>query len=124
MFNPEFSIFNDWMFGKLTDLLSNINPPKDSETILLTVGEPKLAPPLIVKEIFNKYHKDWRKYTPSNGTRYFRESVAEYIANRYPKAADFLDVDEEINPVPGTRAPLFQIGLLLKGGNKEKSVNK
>ena len=51
------------------------------------------------------------------------ESVAEYIANRYPKAADFLDVDDEINPVPGTRAPLFQIGLLLKGGNKEKSLS-
>ena len=123
MFNPEFSIFNDWMFGKLNDLLSNINPPKDLEPILLTVGEPKLSPPLIVKEVFNRYHSDWRKYTPSNGTRYFRESVAEYIANRYPKAADFLDVDEEINPVPGTRAPLFQIGLLLKGGNKEKNVS-
>ena len=27
MFNPEFSIFNDWMFGKLSDLLSGVNPP-------------------------------------------------------------------------------------------------
>ena len=31
MFNPEFSIFNDWMFGKLNDLLSNTNQPKDLE---------------------------------------------------------------------------------------------
>jgi len=112
MFNPEFSIFNDWMFGKLSDLLSGVNPPSGSETILLTIGEPKIPPPDIVRETFNKYYKDWRKYTPSNGTRFFRDSVSEYISRRYPKASEFFDIDDEITPVPGTRAPLFQIGLL------------
>ncbi len=123
MFNPEFSIFNDWMFGKLSNLLSGVNPPSDSETILLTIGEPKTSPPEIVQETFNKYYKDWRKYTPSGGTRFFRESVAEYISKRYPKASEFFDIDDEITPVPGTRAPLFQIGLLLKNGSINKDIS-
>ena len=123
MFNPEFSIFNDWMFGKLSNLLSGVNPPSDSETILLTIGEPKTNPPEIVQETFNKYYKDWRKYTPSGGTSFFRESVAEYISKRYPKASEFFDIDDEITPVPGTRAPLFQIGLLLKNGSINKDIS-
>ena len=123
MFNPEFSIFNDWMFGKLSDLLSGVNPPSGSEPILLTIGEPKIPPPDFVQETFNKYYKDWRKYTPSNGTRFFRDSVSEYISRRYPKASEFFDIDDEITPVPGTRAPLFQIGLLLKNGSKNKDIS-
>ena len=80
MFNPEFEIFNDWMFGKLSALLSDVSPPQNTEHILLTIGEPKNHPPEIIKETLNKYSADWRKYTPSSGTRYFRESVAEYIS--------------------------------------------
>ena len=117
MFNPEFEIFNDWMFGKLSVLLSEVSPPQNTEHILLTIGEPKNHPPEIIKETLNKHSADWRKYTPSSGTRYFRESVAEYISKRYPSCSDFFDIDEEISPVPGTRAPLFQIGLLIKNGS-------
>ena len=123
MFNPEFEIFNDWMFGKLSALLSDVSPPQNTEHILLTIGEPKNHPPEIIKETLNKYSADWRKYTPSSGTRYFRESVAEYISKRYPSCSDFFDIDEEISPVPGTRAPLFQIGLLIKNGNKDKHIS-
>ena len=123
MFNPEFEIFNDWMFGKLSVLLSDVSPPQNTEHILLTIGEPKNHPPEIIKETLNKYSADWRKYTPSSGTRYFRESVAEYISKRYPSCSDFFDIDEEISPVPGTRAPLFQIGLLIKNGSKDKHIS-
>ena len=123
MFNPKFSIFDDWMFGKLSNLLSGSNPPQNSDPILLSIGEPKTPPPDILKDVFNEYYKDWRKYTPSNGTRYFRESVAEYLSRRYPNTPEFFDIDDEINPVPGTRAPLFQIGLLLKDGNKRKDIS-
>ena len=90
MFNPEFLIFNDWMFGKLSDLLSGVNPPSGSEPILLTIGEPKISPPDIVRETFNQYYKDWRKYTPSNGTRFFRDSVSEYIREDIQKLQNFL----------------------------------
>ena len=54
MFNPEFEIFNDWMFGKLSALLSDVSPPKDTENILLTIGEPNNHPPEIIKETLNK----------------------------------------------------------------------
>ena len=40
-----------------------------------------------------------------------------------PSAPEFFDIDDEINPVPGTRAPLFQIGLLLKNGDKNKDIS-
>ena len=53
MFNPKFSIFDDWMFGKLSNLLSGSNPPKNLDPILLTIGEPKTPPPEILKDVFN-----------------------------------------------------------------------
>ena len=54
MFNPEFEIFNDWMFGKLSALLSDVSPPQNTEHILLTIGEPKNQPPEKKKETLNK----------------------------------------------------------------------
>ena len=123
MFNPEFSIFDDWMFGKLNNLLSDKKPPKDSNQIFLNIGEPQLNPPDILKETINRYSSEWRKYTPSNGTRSFREAVSNYISRRYPSAANFLDIDNEITPVPGTRAPLYQIGSFFRNANINKNTS-
>ena len=123
MLNPDLTTLNDWMFGKLNNLLSDIKRGKESESFLLNIGEPQLSPPEIVKETINKYHLDWRKYTPSNGLREFRESVAHYISRRYPNAKDLLDIDKEITAVPGTRAPLHQVGWIVrKGTNKQTSL--
>ena len=123
MFNPEFSIFDDWSFGKLKNLLKDIKTPKDLEKISLSLGEPQTNPPPILKEMMNKYSDEWRKYLPPNGKRYFRESVASYLERRYPKAKNLIDIDDEINPVPGTRAPLYQLGSLLKDANNKKTIS-
>ena len=120
MLNPSLSTLNDWMFGKLNHLLSDIKRDKE-ETFLLNIGEPQLNPPEIVKEIINKYNLDWRKYTPSNGSREFRESVAHYISRRYPSAKGLLDIDKEITAVPGTRAPLHQVGWIIREGTSKQT---
>jgi len=123
MFNPDFSVFDDWMFGKLTKLLDGINPPKNLEQINLSIGEPQLKPPMILEQSIQKYSSDWRKYSPAAGTKSFREAVANYLLRRYPKVKVINDLDNIITPVPGTRAPLYQVGSILRDANLDKKYS-
>ncbi len=123
MFNPEFSVFDDWMFGKLTKLLDGINPSKSIEHINLSLGEPQLEPPLILQKSIQQHSSDWKKYSPAGGTKSFREAVANYLLRRYPKTKKINDLDNLITPVPGTRAPLYQVGSMLRNSSLEKKYS-
>ena len=45
MVNPDYNILKDWMFGKLSSLLENIEPNPKYPVLKMSLGEPSLGVP-------------------------------------------------------------------------------
>jgi len=114
MVNPDYNVLKDWMFGKLNNLLENIDPNPEYPILKMSLGEPKLSIPNFVKYELQTYYEEWSKYPPSNAISRYGDSILTYIERRYPGAETLIKINKNIVPVPGTREPLHLIGLLAK----------
>ncbi len=114
MVNTDYKILKDWMFGKLSSLLENIEPNPEYPVLKMSLGEPKLGVPDFTKNILNLNYNDWNKYPPSEAIPSFGKSILGYIKRRYPSADKLVKLNKNIVPVPGTREPLHLVGLLAK----------
>ena len=63
MFNSDYNILKDWMFGKLTSLLENTEPNPKYPILKLSLGEPKLGVPKFTKSILESNYDEWAKYS-------------------------------------------------------------
>ena len=114
MVNKDYNILKDWMFGKLTSLLENIDPNPKYSVLKMSLGEPKLGVPNFTKDILTSNYDEWAKYPPSEAIPSFGNSILNYIKKRYPGAEKLINLNKNVVPVPGTREPLHLIGLLAK----------
>ena len=114
MVNPDYNILKDWMFGKLSSLLENIQPNPEYPILKMSLGEPTLGVPNFSKSILELNYKDWSKYPPAEAIPIFENSIVNYIKRRHSGADKLLNLNKSIVPVPGTREPLHLIGLLAK----------
>ena len=114
MVNSDYDILKDWMFGKLTSLLENIDPNPKYPVLKMSLGEPTLGVPNFTKIILDSNYNEWAKYPPSEAIPSFGDSILNYIKRRYPSAENLIKLNKNIVPVPGTREPLHLIGLLAK----------
>ena len=114
MVNPDYNILKDWMFGKLSSLLENIEPNPEYPILKMSLGEPSLGVPNFSKNILELNYKDWAKYPPTEAIPIFSNSIMNYIKRRYPGADKLVNQNKNIVPVPGTREPLHLIGMLAK----------
>ena len=114
MENSDYNVLKDWMFGKLTSLLENIEPNHKYPILKMSLGEPTLGVPDFTKKILDLNYEDWAKYPPSEAIPSFGNSILNYIRRRYPGADKLIKLNKNIVPVPGTREPLHLVGLLAK----------
>ena len=114
MVNPDYNILKDWMFGKLSSLLENIEPNPKYQVLKMSLGEPSLGVPNFTKNILDLNYNDWAKYPPTDAIPSFGKSIISYIKRRYPGADKLINLNKNIVPVPGTREPLHLVGLLAK----------
>ena len=114
MVNPDYNILKDWMFGKLSSLLENIEPNPKYSVLKMSLGEPSLGVPNFTKNILDLNYNDWAKYPPTDAIPSFGKSIISYIKRRYPGAEKLINLNKNIVPVPGTREALHLIGLLAK----------
>ncbi len=122
MLNPRLDAFQGYAFKQLAGLLDPIPPASNLPPVLLSVGEPQNPPPGFLAEVVQANAHLWNRYPPARGTPAFRAAVAGHLARRYGLPDGFLDPERHIIPVPGTREPLFLIGLVAipeaKGGGR------
>ncbi|MDX1484775.1 MAG: aminotransferase class I/II-fold pyridoxal phosphate-dependent enzyme, partial [Alphaproteobacteria bacterium] len=104
-------------FERLTALLDGIAPPEGVTPISLSLGEPRHAPPDFVAEILESGAADWGRYPPLRGTEQFRQAVADWLAGRYALPPDFIDADDNVLPVAGTREAIFMFALATVPGD-------
>ncbi len=120
MLNPRLSVLPEYPFDRLRALLDGIEPPGGSEPVVMSVGEPRHAPPPVIAEVFADSASLWGRYPPGDGTPEFRAAVARWLSRRYRLQEGALDADRHVLPVAGTREALYLVSALVvpqtKGG--------
>jgi succinyldiaminopimelate transaminase len=126
MLNPRVSVLPDYPFDRLRTLLDGVKPPAGLEPMVLSVGEPRHAPPAIIAETFARHADLWGRYPPGDGTPEFRRAVADWLTRRYGLAEGAVDPDRNVLPVAGTREALYLVSALVvperKGGGRPAVV--
>jgi len=111
MINDRLDRIGDYPFDRLRALL-DLHAPRINEPVLsLALGEPQHRPPTMVKEIINETAELWGKYPPVWGTPGFRQSIKDWLTQRYGLDEAMVDTDANVIPVSGTREALFMIAL-------------
>ncbi|MBT5267784.1 MAG: aminotransferase class I/II-fold pyridoxal phosphate-dependent enzyme [Rhodospirillaceae bacterium] len=118
MLNPKLDTLDEYTFFRLNDLLGDIKPKTNREPILLSIGEPQNQPPALLAETIAANADSWNRYPPPNGDEPFRLAVTDWLTRRYRLPDELVDSDKNVIPVPGTREPLFMLGVLAVGEEK------
>ena len=109
MLNPALEALTDYPFDRLRALLDPLAPPAALKPLVLSVGEPRHAPPAMVRAIIDREHASWNRYPPVDGTEPFRQAVSQWLTTRFQLPHGFVDPARHILPVAGTREALFLI---------------
>ena len=109
MLNPLVERLADYPFDRLRSLLADLRAPEGLRRYVLSVGEPRHAPPPFVAEALASRAGDWGRYPPVEGTPEFRDAVVDWLARRYRLPRGLLDPEQNVLPVAGTREALFLI---------------
>lgn len=111
MINDRLDRIGDYPFDRLRALLDSQTPRVNEPVLSLALGEPQHTPPAMVKEIINDTADLWGKYPPVWGTPDFRQSIKDWLTQRYGLDEAMVDADSNVIPVSGTREALFMIAL-------------
>jgi N-succinyldiaminopimelate aminotransferase len=109
MLNRLIAHLTDYPFDRLRLLLDRLSAPEGIQPLVLSVGEPRHAPPPTVAETVAAHADDWGRYPPVNGTPEFRAAVVGWLERRYRLPRGFVDPERNVLPVAGTREALFLI---------------
>ncbi len=113
---PErFSNLPPYAFPRLRSLLSGLAPGGD--VVDMTIGSPMHPFPHWISEIIARNTDGFGGYPPNDGTPELRQSISDWIAQRYGVS---YPAETHILPLNGTREGLFNAALALcpekKGG--------
>lgn len=114
--NPFLARLQDYPFERLNALKDGIAPPAGHPAVMLSIGEPKHAPPEFVVRLLTDttaVTRDLAGYPATRGSVELREAIAGWIARRF--RAD-VNPDTQILPVAGTREALFSFGQAVLSG--------
>ena len=104
--NPDLSRLKPYPFQRIAELYKGIEPA-DKAMITLAIGEPKHATPAIILEALEQNLSGLANYPLTKGSEMLRESIANWLTQRFKLPEKALDPDKHILPVNGTREALF-----------------
>jgi N-succinyldiaminopimelate aminotransferase len=110
--NPAIAQLGAHPFPRVAALLEGIEPPP-GDTIDLTIGEPRVAPPDWLASRLAEHGSTLGSYPRNEGTAAFREAAAGWLERRF--RLDPPIAPEAVMPSSGAREVLFQLGLLAAG---------
>ncbi len=103
--NPLLARLQPYPFEKLRALLAGNAPDAALAPINLSIGEPKHATPLLVRDALAASLDGLAAYPATAGTPALRQAIAAWLARRYGIPAP--DADTQVLPVNGSREALF-----------------
>lgn len=107
--NPDLSALHAYPFEKLAKIKADCQPPEDLSAILLSIGEPKHPAPAFVIDRLKTAMTEIGAYPSTKGSKEFRQTIGQWLSNRFLLPQQCLNPDQNILPVNGTREALFAI---------------
>ena len=120
--NSELDLLQPYPFEKLRDLLASVKPAALSP-VSLSIGEPKHSAPDAVLKTLVDTLRGVETYPSTRGIPELRETIAEWLCQRFTLPDANTLAEHHILPVNGTREGLFAIAqCLLDRQDKRRSV--
>ncbi|MFZ5491603.1 MAG: succinyldiaminopimelate transaminase [Pseudomonadota bacterium] len=111
--NPGFAALQPYPFERLRGLLADLPPAADLPLIDLSIGEPRHAPPALVRDALIAHLDGLGRYPKTAGSEALRETIAAWLTRRHglpaSAPAGAIDPERQVLPVSGTREALFAI---------------
>ena len=105
--NPDLSKLQPYPFEKLATLKADCTPPQDLAHIALSIGEPKHPAPEVALKPLRENLDAINSYPLTRGMPELRQSIANWLQNRFSLPAGAVNADNQVIPVNGTREALF-----------------
>ncbi len=104
--NPNLLTLQSYPFQKLAKLIQA--PPAHLSAINLSIGEPQHpTPQLVVDALCQALPAGLEKYPTTKGNHQLRQSIANWLIQRFQLPNDSINPDLHVLPVNGTREALF-----------------
>ncbi len=105
--NSDLDRLQPYPFERLTALIAGVEPPFGLDRILLSIGEPKHAPPALIGEAMIAYLQGLSVYPNTRGLPELRATIAHWLTRRFDLPDGDIDPERQILPVNGAREALF-----------------
>jgi len=105
--NSRLDKLKEYPFQRLDRLLAGIEPAAANKRIMLSLGEPKHAPPLFIHSLLAKGGDLLSGYPATRGEKNLRESICRWLSRRFHIAEEKLDPAQHVLPVSGSREAIF-----------------
>ena len=105
--NHDLQRLQPYPFEKLRALTAGITPNPQLRPISLSIGEPKHPSPAFVLKTLAEHLDQAAVYPTTAGIPQLRQSIADWLTQRFALTTDSLDPAQHIIPVNGTREALF-----------------
>ncbi|MBL1141332.1 MAG: succinyldiaminopimelate transaminase [Proteobacteria bacterium] len=96
--------------------------PADKSAISLAIGEPKHPTPDFILETLKSNLSDIAIYPTTRGLDELRNSIANWLRQRFNLSQASLDADKNVLPVTGTREALFAIAQTIIGEQSKDPI--
>ncbi|MBA3581739.1 MAG: succinyldiaminopimelate transaminase [Gammaproteobacteria bacterium] len=96
-------------FEKLAALKAGITPIAGKSAINLSIGEPQHKPPQLIFDALHAAQNDLQYYPKTRGELDLRETIVQWLNQRFGLTTGTLQAERHILPVNGTREALFSI---------------
>ncbi len=120
--NPYINQLHPYPFEKLNQLKKDIVPPEDKAHIALSIGEPKHPVPQLIKATLLENLTGIGQYPTTKGIPALRESIGQWLSQRFKIPADAIDAQSQVLPVAGTREALFSFAQCLIDSSQKPLV--
>ncbi len=105
--NTRLDDLKEYPFQRLNRLLTGIEPPANYERIMLSLGEPKHAPPPFIHDLLANGGHLLSGYPATRGEESLRESICSWLSRRFHISEEKLDPARHVLPVSGSREAIF-----------------
>lgn len=105
--NPRLDALQEYPFQRLGRLLANAAAPEGKSKILMSLGEPRHAPPDFIHDILASGGELLSGYPVTRGETNLRTAIAGWLVRRFGLPDESIDPERHVLPTSGSREAIF-----------------
>jgi len=118
--NPDLDKLQPYPFQRIAQLLAGVSPA-DKPLISLAIGEPKHKAPEFILEALRDNMNGFSQYPLTKGSDTLRNTIAQWLTQRFKLPDGSIHPEQHILPVNGTREALFAFAQAVIDRNQSKA---